>query len=54
MDEVLFLMAEAQVKLDKKAAAVGYLETMLKKYPESRFAKRAQEQLEKLKSEVKG
>jgi len=54
MDEVLFLLGEAYVKLDKLEEAVEYYDKMLKEYPGSQFAKKAREQLDKLKqSDVK-
>lgn len=54
MDEVLFLLGEAYLKLDKSEEAVEYYDKMLKEYPGSQFAKKAREQLDKLKqSDVK-
>ncbi|MEW6212468.1 MAG: outer membrane protein assembly factor BamD [Acidobacteriota bacterium] len=49
MDEVFLLMAEAQVKLGKKEAAMDYYRKLLEIYPESEHAKKAREQLDKLK-----
>lgn len=49
MDEVLFLLGEAYSKLDKKDEAVENYDKMLKQYPGSQFAKKAREQLDKLK-----
>lgn len=49
MDEVLYLLGEAYVKLDKKDEAVEQYDKMIKEYPSSQFAKRAREQLDKLK-----
>lgn len=49
MDEVFYLMAEAQVKLGKKESAIDYYNKLLEIYPESEFAKKAREQLDKLK-----
>jgi outer membrane protein assembly factor BamD (BamD/ComL family) len=53
MDEVLFLMGEASLKLGKNDKAVDYYNGMLKAYPESEFAKRARERLDELKAEPK-
>ncbi len=49
MDEVYYLMAETQVKLGKREAAVNYYNKLLEIYPESEFAKKAREQVDKLK-----
>jgi outer membrane protein assembly factor BamD (BamD/ComL family) len=49
MDEVLFLMGEVHLKLSKAEAAADYYGKLVKDYPESEFAKKAQEQLDKLK-----
>jgi outer membrane protein assembly factor BamD len=49
MDEVFFLMGETQLKLGKKEAAVNYYNKLLELYPESEFAKKAREQVDKLK-----
>lgn len=50
MDEVLYLLGEAYLKLDKKDDAVEHYDKMLKEYPGSQFAKKAKEQLDRLKS----
>src|SRR5437762_1703932 len=39
IDEVIFLMGEAQLKLKKDDKAVEYYSKLLKEYPESEFAK---------------
>jgi len=49
MDEVLFLMGEAQYKLNKPDKAGEFYNRMLKDYPSSEFAKRAHERLVELK-----
>ena len=56
MDEVIFLMGEAHVKLNKNEKAVDYYNKLLKVYPDSEFAKRARARLDELKveSEKKG
>jgi outer membrane protein assembly factor BamD (BamD/ComL family) len=51
MHEVLFLMGEAHLKLGKNEKAVEYYNKLLKDYPNSEFAKKAQERLEELKAE---
>ena len=51
MDEVVFLMGEASLKLKKNDKAVEYYNGLLKVYPESEFAKRAHERLDELKAE---
>ena len=53
MDEVLFLMGEAQIKLHKPDKASEYYSKMLKDYPNSEFAKRARERLDELKATEK-
>jgi outer membrane protein assembly factor BamD (BamD/ComL family) len=53
MDEVLFLMGEAHVKLDMVEKAAGYYEKMLKDYPDSEFAKKARARLDELKTDQK-
>jgi TolA-binding protein len=50
MDEVLYLLGEANLKLDKPEAAAGYYDKLLKEYPDSEFVKKAKEKLEQLKS----
>ena len=51
MDEVVFLMGEAHVKLGKNEKAVSYYAKLLKEFPDSEFAKRAQARLDELKAE---
>ncbi len=53
MDEVVFLMGEAHVKLDKPETASDYYDKLIKSYPDSEFVKKARERLDKLKSESK-
>jgi outer membrane protein assembly factor BamD (BamD/ComL family) len=48
MHEVLFLMGEAQLKLGKTDKAVEDYNKLLKDYPDSEFAKKAQERLDEL------
>jgi len=50
IDEVYYLMAETQLKLGKREAALDYYNKLLEIYPESEFAKKAREQVEKLKT----
>lgn len=50
MDEVLFLMGEAHVKLGKNEKAADYYGKLLKSYPDSEFAKKARERLDELKA----
>ncbi|HEY7543591.1 MAG TPA: tetratricopeptide repeat protein, partial [Blastocatellia bacterium] len=54
MDEVFFLMGEAQLKLGKKEAAINFYNKLLELYPESEFAKKAREQVDKLKTGSEG
>ena len=49
MDEVIFLMGEAHVKLGKNEKAIDYYEKLLKTFPESEFAKKARARLDELK-----
>ena len=53
MDEVVFLMGEAHVKLDKPETAADYYNKLIKSYPDSEFVKKARERLDKLKVENK-
>jgi TolA-binding protein len=53
MDEVVFLMGEAHVKLGKTETATDYYNKLIKSYPESEFVKKARERLDKLKVENK-
>lgn len=50
MDEVFFLMGEANLKLKKNEKAADYYGKLLKEYPDSEFAKRARERLDELKA----
>lgn len=51
MDEVVFLMGEAHLKLAKNDKAVEYYTRLLKSYPDSEFAKKARARLDELKAE---
>ena len=51
MDEVLYLMGEANLKLNKPEEAADYYNRLLKEYPDSEFLKKAREKLEKIKSQ---
>jgi TolA-binding protein len=49
MDEVLYWMGEANLKLNDGEKAAEYYSKLLKEYPESELVKKTKEQLEKLK-----
>lgn len=49
IDEVMFLMGEAQLKLKKDDKAAESYSRLLKEYPESEFAKRARARLDEIK-----
>ena len=49
MDEVVFLLGEASVKLNKPEKAVEYYERLVKDFGGSEFAKKARERLKELK-----
>ena len=49
IDEVIFLMGEANLKLKKDDKAVEYYNKLLKEYAESEFAKKARERLDEMK-----
>ena len=49
MDEVIFLMGEAHVKLGKSEKAADYYDKLLKTFPDSEFAKKARARLDELK-----
>ena len=49
MDEVLYWMGEANVKLDKRDTATDLFEKLLKDFPGSEFAKKTKIRLEELK-----
>ena len=51
MDEVVFLMGEANFKLGKKDKAEDFYSKLLKVYPDSEFAKRTRARLDELKVE---
>ena len=50
MDEVLFWMAEANLKLKKNDTAEDFYNKLLKDYPSSQFAKKTRERLDELKT----
>ncbi|HWP41966.1 MAG TPA: tetratricopeptide repeat protein [Blastocatellia bacterium] len=54
MDEVLYLLGEANLKLDKPEEAAEYYDKLVKEYPDSDLVKKAKERLDKLKSHSKG
>jgi outer membrane protein assembly factor BamD (BamD/ComL family) len=54
MDEVLYLMGESHIKLNKPEKAEAYYNKLLKDYPESEFIKKTKEQLEKIKTGKEG
>ena len=49
MDEVVFLMGEAQLKLGKNEKAADFYDKLLKAYPDSEFVKKARARLDELK-----
>jgi tetratricopeptide (TPR) repeat protein len=51
MDEVIFLMGEAHLKLNKNDKAAEYYSKLLKIYPDSEFAKKARARLDEFKTE---
>jgi outer membrane protein assembly factor BamD (BamD/ComL family) len=51
MDEVLYLLGEANLKLNKPEIAAEHYDKLVSEYPESEFVKKAREKLEKLKSQ---
>src|ERR1044071_1580769 len=51
MDEVVFLMGEAHLKLGKKDKAEDFYNKLLKVYPDSEFAKKTRARLDELKVE---
>ena len=52
MDEVLFLIGDASLKLDKRDDAVRALKKLLKDFPDSEMAKRARERLAEMKVSI--
>ena len=54
MDEVVYWMGEANLKLDNQDAAVELFEKLLKDYPGSEFAKKTKILLADLKATQKG
>lgn len=53
MDEVIFLMGEAHLKLGKPEKAADFYNKLLKTYPDSEFVKKARARLDELKVEQK-
>jgi outer membrane protein assembly factor BamD (BamD/ComL family) len=53
MDEVLFLMGEAHLKLGKGEKAGDFYNKLLKAYPDSEFVKKARARVDELKIEQK-
>ena len=53
MDEVMFWMGEANLKLKKNDKAEDFFEKLLKAYPSSEFAKKARARVDELKAEPK-
>ena len=53
IDEVVFLLGEAHLKLKKTDKANEYYSKLLKEYPDSEFAKKARERLDEMKAEKK-
>ena len=51
MDEVVFLMGEANLKLGKKDKAEDFYNKLLKVYPDSEFVKKTRARLDELKAE---
>ena len=51
MDEVVFLMGEANFKLGKNEKAADFYNKLLKVYPDSEFAKKTRARLDELKVE---
>ncbi|MCI0487472.1 MAG: tetratricopeptide repeat protein [Blastocatellia bacterium] len=51
MDEVLYWMGEAHLKLNKNEEAVDYYKKLLKEYPGSEFTEKARARLAELKVE---
>ena len=49
MDEVVFLLGEASLKLNKPEKAIEYYEGLLKHFEGSEFIKRARERLKEIK-----
>jgi Ca-activated chloride channel family protein len=50
MDEVLYLMGEIHLKLNKPDKAADYYRKLLKDHPGSEFAKKSRERLDELKA----
>jgi outer membrane protein assembly factor BamD (BamD/ComL family) len=49
IDEVVFLMGEAHLKLGKNEKATEFYDKLLKSYPDSEFVKKARARLDELK-----
>jgi TolA-binding protein len=50
IDEVIYWMGEANFRLNELEKAREFYDRLLKEYPESEFAKKSKEQVEKIKS----
>ncbi|MFP5264693.1 MAG: outer membrane protein assembly factor BamD [Blastocatellia bacterium] len=50
IDEVVFLMGEANLKLGKGEKAAEFYDKLLKSYPDSEFVKKARARLDELKA----
>jgi TolA-binding protein len=50
IDEVLYLLGEANLKLGKTEPAVEFYSRLVEKYPGSEFVKKARERLEEMKA----
>lgn len=49
IDEVVFFMGEANLKMNKNDAAIDYYKKLMTEYPDSQWAKKARERLDELK-----
>jgi outer membrane protein assembly factor BamD (BamD/ComL family) len=54
IDEVIYWIAEANLKLDKRDIAIDYYQKLIKDYPDSEFVKKARGRLEELKADQAG
>lgn len=50
MDEVIYLLGEANLKLNNPETAAEHYDRLLKDFPDSEFVKKAKEKLDKLKT----
>lgn len=51
IDEVVFFMGEANLKMGKNDVAIDYYKKVMKEYSDSQWAKKARERLDELKVE---